>query len=61
MGLLGKILKTGIDIVSIPLDAAKDVLTAGGALTDDDEPSTIRKAKRLMKDVEEMREEADEL
>lgn len=61
MGLFGKLLKTTIDIASLPVDVVKDTVTMGGALNDEDEPYTIQKLKRLGGDGEEIRDEADRL
>lgn len=60
MGLLGKILKTGIDMVTIPADVVKDVITLGGEVNDE-ESAIKKKFERLGKDVEEIRDEADKL
>jgi len=60
MGLLGKIIKTGIDIATLPIDAVKDVVTLGGSITDE-ESAVLKKGKRLMSDVDEMRDAADKL
>jgi len=60
MGFFGKLLKTTIDIVTIPVDVVKDVATMGGAVTDE-ESALVKKGKRLKNDVEEIRDEADKL
>ena len=60
MGLLGKLLKTGIHIATIPLSVAEDVITLGGALTDND-PAVVRKAKQLKRDTEEISDEVERL
>ena len=36
MGLFSSILKTTIDVVTLPVSAIKDVVTLGGAVTDED-------------------------
>ncbi len=61
MGLFGKLLKTTFDVVTTPIDVAKDVLTGGGALKDQDKPYTSKKLKRLSDDLEEIRDEFDNL
>lgn len=60
MGLLGKLFKTGIHIVTIPLAVAEDVITLGGALTDTD-PAIAKKARQLKRDTEEVVNEVDRL
>lgn len=61
MGLFGKLLKTTFDVVTLPVDIVKDVATMGGALTEEDKPYTVKKFERLGDDLEEIRDEADEL
>jgi hypothetical protein len=61
MGLFGKLLKTGFDVVTAPIEVAKDAVTLGGLCTDEEETYTSQRLKRLQKDSEEIREEIDEL
>jgi len=61
MSIFGKLLKTGFDIVTTPLDVIADVATLGGTCNDRDEPYTVSKLRRLKDDAEEIRDEADEL
>ena len=61
MGLLGKLLKTTIHVVTLPVDIIKDVATMGGSLTDEDKPYTAQKFQRLGDDLEEVKDEVDEL
>ena len=61
MGLFGKLLKTTFDLVTLPVDIVKDVATMGGVLTDENEPYTAKKFKRLGDDMEEVRDEVDDL
>lgn len=42
-----KLFKVAADVVTLPVSAAVDVVTLGGALVDRDEPYTVTKAKRL--------------
>jgi len=60
MGLLGKVLKTTIDVATTPINIVKDFVTLGGTLIDD-ESSTAQKMRRLKRDFEEMRNEVDKL
>lgn len=60
MGFFGKLIKTSIDLVTLPVDVVKDVVTLGGAATDE-ESAIKKKLERLGDDVEEIREEADKL
>ena len=61
MGLFGKLLKTTFDVVTLPVDIVKDVATMGGVLTDEDKPYTAQKFERLGDDLEEVRDEVDDL
>lgn len=54
MGLFGSLLKTAIDVATLPIDVAKDVVTFGGTFTDKEEPYTVRKSKEILKDGEEV-------
>lgn len=60
MGLFGKLIKTGIDVVTTPIDIASDVITMGGA-ANDTESKIVRKAKKLAQDVDEVVKEAEKL
>lgn len=61
MGLFGKLIKSTFDVVTLPIDVVKDVATLGGTLTDNDEPYTSKKIERLGDDLEEVRDELDNL
>jgi len=61
MGIFSKFVKTGLHIASTPLDVVKDVATLGGVNTDKDEPYTLTKLKKILKDTEEIGEEIDDL
>lgn len=53
MGLFGAIVKTVINVATLPVDIVKDACTLGGAITDQPEPYTVQK-------LEKIKEEADE-
>ena len=61
MALFGKILGTVFDTVTSPIEIVKDIGTMGGVLTDEDEPYTLKRLKKLAKDTEDIREELDDL
>jgi hypothetical protein len=61
MGLFGKLLKTTFDVVTLPVDIVKDVTTVGGMLTDENKSYTAQKFERLGDDLEEVRDEVDNL
>ena len=57
MGFFGKLLKTALDVVETPIAIAKDVVTLGGALNDEDKTYTEKKLEELGKDYKEMKDE----
>ena len=61
MGLIGALLKTTIHVATTPLEVVKDVVTMGGVLTEQDEPYTVRRAKKLVDDVKKIEDEVDDL
>lgn len=61
MSIFGKLLKTTFDVVTLPVAVVKDVVTMGGAMTDQELPYTAQKFKQLGKDGKEIREELDDL
>ena len=61
MGLLGTLLRTAIHVVETPIDVVKDVVTMGGVLTDQREPYTVRKAKKILEDTEDIADDIDRL
>lgn len=46
------LMKAAVGVVTAPVDIAADVITLGGALTDKDEPYTVKKAKQVMENLE---------
>lgn len=65
MGLFGSILKTGFDVLTSPIEIAKDVVTLGGALTDNETGNrgtyTTRRIKQLGNDLGNIRDDLGEL
>jgi hypothetical protein len=61
MGLLGSLLKTTIHVATTPLEVVKDVVTMGGVLTEQDEPYTVQRVKKLVDDMKEVEDEVDDL
>lgn len=49
--MFAKLLQVALDVVTLPVSTAVDVVTLGGALVDRDEPYTVSKVKRLGKDA----------
>lgn len=61
MSIFGKLLKTTLDVVTSPVAVVKDIATMGGALTDQRKPYTAQKLDQLGDDIEEIRDELDDL
>jgi hypothetical protein len=61
MGLLGTLLRTAIHVVTVPVDVALDLVTMGGVLTDEGEPYTVQKAKKLKTDMGDIEDDVDRL
>lgn len=47
--MFGKLFNAAVDVATLPVSAAVDAVTLGGALVDRDEPYTVSKAKRITK------------
>jgi len=60
MGIFGTLLRTAIHTVTVPVDIVKDVATVGGVLTDE-ESYTVRKAKKIGKDLGDVGRAVDKL
>lgn len=58
MGLFGKLIRLTIDTATLPLDAAKDVVTLGGAVTEE-ESSVAKKLRKLQAEVDDLGEDDD--
>ncbi|WP_160330132.1 hypothetical protein [Rhizobium altiplani] len=52
--MFDRLIKAAVDVATIPVSVAVDVVTLGGALIDRPEPYTVSKAKRLVKDAGEV-------
>lgn len=51
LGFLGKLVETTVDVVTLPVAVAADVVTMGGALNDRERPYTVDKAGRIIKNT----------
>ncbi len=47
MGLFGKIVATAINVATLPVAVAKDVVTLGGVSTDQRNPYIVQKLKQI--------------
>lgn len=57
MGLFGKIVKLGMDVVTTPIAVVSDIVTLGGAATET-ESEIKKKAEQVKEDWNEIREDA---
>lgn len=52
--MFGSLLKVALSPVDLAVGVAADVVTLGGALTDQDKPYTAKAAERLVDNVEDV-------
>jgi hypothetical protein len=57
MSFLSKLVKAGIDTVSLPVAIVKDIATLGGAITETRRPYTMQKLRDIGEDIEEAKDE----
>jgi hypothetical protein len=60
MGLIGNLISATVNTALLPVSVVKDTITCGGLLTDDEEPATLSRIKKIIQDVEDGAEEAKE-
>lgn len=58
MGLFSDLIGGAIDVVTAPIEVAKDAVTLGGLINDKDESYTEKRLKKLLEDAEKV---ADDL
>ncbi len=61
MSILGKVLKTVIDVATVPISIAADVVTLGGAITERDKPYTVDHVKTVGEDLINICEDIEKL
>lgn len=61
MSLFGSILKTGLDLITTPIEVVKDVATMGGAANGQDESYIERRLQKLARDIEDIEEDVEDL
>jgi hypothetical protein len=57
MGFFSKLVKAGIDTVSLPVAIIKDVATLGGAIFGNERTYTGKKLEDIGEDIEEAKDE----
>jgi hypothetical protein len=53
MGLFGAIVRTVVNVATLPVDIAKDVITLGGAASEQDKPYTVQKLEKIKREADE--------
>lgn len=53
MKLFGQLVRTVVNVVTLPVAVAKDIATLGGVVTDEPEPYTAQKLKQLKDEAKE--------
>lgn len=56
-GLFEKIVDVAIDTALLPVDVAKDAVTMGGSLVDEETPYTIQKLGKITKKLDNLTED----
>lgn len=51
MGLFGSIVRTAVNVATLPVDVVKDVCTLGGALTED-ESAVVKKLEKIKREAD---------
>ena len=59
MGLFGKLIKLGLDVVETPIAVVKDVVTLGGAINDKNQSYTSDKIEDIGYDYQKIKDELD--
>jgi uncharacterized protein (DUF2147 family) len=50
--ILNSLVKTAVNVVTLPISGAADVVTLAGALTDKDKPYTAKTVEDIVKNLE---------
>jgi hypothetical protein len=53
MGLFGAIIRTAVNVATLPVDVVKDVVTLGGVATENGKSSTLEKLKQIKREADE--------
>lgn len=60
MGFFSKLTKAAIDTVLLPVDIVKDTVTLGGLNVDEDEPFTVKRARKIKKALDDAYDTLDD-
>jgi hypothetical protein len=53
MGLFGALVRTAVNVVTLPVAVAKDVITLGGVASDNGRSYTVEKLKQIKDEASE--------
>jgi predicted amino acid-binding ACT domain protein len=53
MSIFGKLVRTAINVATVPIAAVKDVVTLGGVVTEQKESYTVQKLKQIKEEAED--------
>lgn len=53
MKIFGQIVRTVVNVATLPLAVVKDVLTLGGVITENGEPYTVEKLRQIKDEASE--------
>ena len=53
MSLFGSIVRTAVNTALLPIAVAKDIVTLGGAATEEEKPYTLQQLEKLKREAEE--------
>lgn len=53
MSLFSALVKTVVNVATLPIAVAKDVITTGGVITDQEKPYTVQKVEQIKKESED--------
>jgi len=53
MSLFGKLVKTVVNVVALPVEVVKDVVTLGGVATLQEKSYTAQRVEKLVEDADE--------
>ncbi len=61
MSIFGKLLKTAVDVVTVPVSVAADVITLGGAINERKNTHTGDHLRCVVNDIEKLYDEIEKL
>lgn len=53
MSIFGKLVRTAVNVVALPVEVVRDVVTLGGIATEQDKPYTVQRLEQLKEEAED--------